>query len=75
MERFFVYILFSPILNRYYIGHTGQLSDRLFRHIHSGSKSTKAANDWKLVYKELLELLALFAVHSDTLHHKSMVLA
>jgi len=52
MEQFYVYILFSPSLNRHYIGHTGQLSDRLFRHTNSGSKSTKAANDWKLVYSE-----------------------
>ena len=52
MDQFYVYILFSPSLNRYYIGHTGQLDDRLFRHTNSGSKSTKAAHDWQLVYSE-----------------------
>ncbi len=52
MEQFHVYILYSPSLNRYYIGHTGQLDDRLFRHTNSGSKSTKAAHDWQLVYSE-----------------------
>ena len=52
MDQFYVYILFSPSLNRYYVGHTGQLDDRLFRHTNSGSKSTKAANDWQLVYSE-----------------------
>ena len=52
MDQFYVYILFSATLNRYYIGHTGQLSDRLFRHSNSGSKSTKATNDWVLAYSE-----------------------
>ena len=52
MDQFYVYILFSPSLNRYYVGHTGQLDDRLFRHTNSGSKSTKAAHDWQLVYSE-----------------------
>ena len=52
MDQFYVYILFSPSLNRHYIGHTGQLDDRLFRHTNSGSKSTKAAHDWQLVYSE-----------------------
>ena len=49
---FYVYILYSVAIDQYYIGHTSNLSDRLFRHMNSGSKSTKKANDWKLVYKE-----------------------
>lgn len=52
MEQYHVYILYSASLSRYYIGHTGQLDDRLCRHTNSGSKSTKAANDWQLVYSE-----------------------
>ncbi|MBA4302695.1 MAG: hypothetical protein C0424_00555 [Sphingobacteriaceae bacterium] len=32
MDQFYVYILFSESLNRYYIGHTGQLDDHLFGH-------------------------------------------
>jgi putative endonuclease len=47
-----VYILFSPSLNQYYIGHTADIGDRLFRHNNSGSKSTKKVNDWKLVHTE-----------------------
>ena len=49
---FYVYILYSKELDRYYIGQTENLNDRLFRHTNSGSKSTKAANDWLLKYKE-----------------------
>lgn len=49
---FFVYILYSIALDQYYIGQTADLEDRLFRHRNSGSKSTKKANDWQLVYTE-----------------------
>jgi len=41
-----VYILYSPSSDQFYIGHTSDLKDRLFRHNNSGSKSTKKANDW-----------------------------
>ena len=49
---FHVYILYSALPDQYYIGHTGNLEDRLYRHNNSGSKSTKKANDWELVYKQ-----------------------
>ena len=47
-----VYILFSKSIDRYYIGQTQNLEDRLYRHRNSGSKSTKKAKDWELVYTE-----------------------
>ncbi|MFT3701044.1 MAG: GIY-YIG nuclease family protein [Agriterribacter sp.] len=50
-----VYILYSPFLDQYYIGHTHNLTDRIFRHNNSGSKATKKANDWKVVYTEIFE--------------------
>jgi putative endonuclease len=49
---FYVYILYSQSLDRYYVGQTENLNDRIFRHTNSGSKSTKAANDWVLKHKE-----------------------
>ncbi len=55
MESFTVYIIYSKSLDSYYIGQTSDLEDRLFRHCNSGSKSTKKAKDWKLVYKEVYE--------------------
>ena len=36
-----VYILYSKTLDQYYIGQTENLTDRIFRHANSGSKSTK----------------------------------
>ena len=48
----FLYILHSKIKDRYYIGVSADVEDRLFRHNNSGSRSTKCTNDWKLVYKD-----------------------
>ena len=52
---YIVYILYSPSLDQYYIGHTQNLEDRLFRHNNSGSKATKKTNDWILVYSEIFQ--------------------
>jgi putative endonuclease len=52
MEKYFIYILYSKAIDRFYIGHTIDLEERLFRHRNSGSKSTKNARDWELVYVE-----------------------
>jgi len=49
---FFTYIIYSPLLDVYYVGSTGQLQDRLYRHNNSGSKSTKKANDWELKFTQ-----------------------
>jgi putative endonuclease len=49
---FYVYILYSKIVDQYYVGHSTNLEDRFFRHLNSGSKATKKANDWKIVYQE-----------------------
>ena len=53
MESFIVYIIYSESIDSYYIGQTANLQERLYRHCNSGSKSTKKAKDWKLVYKEV----------------------
>ena len=40
------------MLDQYYIGHSENLENRLFRHNNSGSKFTKKTKDWRLVYSE-----------------------
>lgn len=52
---FTVYIKYSAAVDRFYVGQTSNLQDRLYRHNHSGSKSTKKANDWRVVYTEVFE--------------------
>ena len=52
---FTVYIIYSESIDQYYIGHTENLTDRLFRHRNSGSLSTKKAKDWELKYTEQFE--------------------
>ena len=52
---FYVYILYSSGHDQYYVGHSKDLEDRIFRHTNSGSKSTKKANDWVIRYTEKFE--------------------
>ncbi len=47
-----VYILYSNQVDQFYVGSSSNLEDRLFRHKNHGSKSTKKATDWELVYHE-----------------------
>ncbi|CAN5245590.1 hypothetical protein BH09BAC2_BH09BAC2_22780 [soil metagenome] len=40
-------------MNKYYVGQTQNIEERIYRHNNSsGSKFTKVANDWKLMYSE-----------------------
>ncbi len=47
-----VYILFSRQLDKYYVGYTADLYDRLYKHNHEHKGFTSASSDWKLVYSE-----------------------
>jgi len=45
---FFVYILSSALSDRFYIGQTENLTDRLNRHNHGYEKVTKPYAPWEL---------------------------
>ena len=45
---FFTYILFSESINKYYVGHTEDLNDRLKRHNAGNGKFTKRGVPWEL---------------------------
>ena len=49
---FFVYILYSKKLDRYYVGYTADLEKRLLEHNTGISTYTSKANDWILKYQE-----------------------
>ena len=50
-----VYILKSKKFNKYYIGHTADLNNRLLRHNRGLAKSTKNFRPWEIVYKEFFD--------------------
>jgi len=49
---YYVYILFSTIVDRYFVGQTSNLEESLKRHNQGRNKYTKSGIPWKLVYKE-----------------------
>ena len=52
MTTFYVYILHSKILNRYYIGSTQDITKRLEKHLSNHKGYTSRAKDWLVVYSE-----------------------
>jgi putative endonuclease len=52
MENFIVYILFSKNKNRFYVGFTSNLQDRIIRHNQKSKGFTGNTNDWEIVYTE-----------------------
>jgi putative endonuclease len=49
---YIVYILFSESKNRFYIGFTSNLEERIIRHNQKSKGFTGNVNDWKVVYIE-----------------------
>lgn len=48
--QYFVYILWSEKLQKYYVGQTANLEDRLARHNEGREKFTKEGSPWQLVH-------------------------
>ena len=53
ITMYVTYILYSKTIDQYYIGQTQNIEERLLQHNSLRSKSTKKAQDWVLVYKEI----------------------
>ena len=51
-SMFYVYIIYSELLNKYYVGSCQNIEERLDDHLNSRSKYTKAVKDWTLKYSE-----------------------
>jgi len=49
---FYVYILYSSKYDRYYIGQTNDLKQRMYRHYYGYVRSTRPYLPMKLVYSE-----------------------
>ena len=50
--QYFVYILYSKTADRYYIGYTSNLAERLKKHRSKNKGFTSIASDWTIVYTE-----------------------
>lgn len=46
------YIIYSPILDRYYIGYTQNIGIRLEQHRRGLTKTTSRSDDWMLIFKQ-----------------------
>jgi putative endonuclease len=51
----FTYILYSPSVDKYYIGQTSNIENRLLHHNKGSNKYTKRGLPWKLVYSKCFE--------------------
>ncbi|WP_429412714.1 GIY-YIG nuclease family protein [Roseimarinus sediminis] len=49
---YYCYILYSLKLDKYYIGSSSDLEDRLYRHNHSRKGFTATGQPWELKYYE-----------------------
>ena len=50
--KFYVSILYSRYLGKYYIGSTSDVENRLKKHLSNHKGYTSKAKDWIVVYKE-----------------------
>ncbi|WP_299011685.1 GIY-YIG nuclease family protein [uncultured Tenacibaculum sp.] len=50
--NYFVYILYSKTLDKYYIGSTNDVVNRLKKHLSNHKGYTSKAKDWIVVYQE-----------------------
>jgi putative endonuclease len=53
---YYTYIIYSKIINKYYVGSCQDVQERLKDHLNSRSKFTKITKDWELKYFEAFSL-------------------
>ena len=52
---FYVYIIYSKLVDKYYVGSCQNIEQRIDDHLNSRSKYTKIAKHWELKYSESFE--------------------
>jgi len=55
MGSYYTYILYSEKLDKFYIGYSSDLKDRLIKHERSLKGFTARGKPWKLVYYEIFQ--------------------
>ena len=51
--NYYTYILYSTKIDKYYIGYSANLEERLRKHNTNNKSFTGKTNDWKIVYSEV----------------------
>ena len=51
--KFYVYILYSVTVDKFYIGYTSNLEERIIRHNQKSKGFTGKLKDWELKYHEV----------------------
>ncbi len=51
-DLYFFYVLYSAELDKFYIGHTSNLEERLRKHNSNHKGFTGKADDWTIVFSE-----------------------
>jgi putative endonuclease len=64
---FFVYILYSLTKDKFYIGFTSNLEERIIRHNQKSKGFTGQINDWEMMYSES------FATKSEALAREKQI--
>jgi putative endonuclease len=64
MSNFITYIIYSPSLDKFYIGHTSNINERLIKHNSNHKGFTGGVNDWVIVYQEI------FPTKEDAYHRE-----
>ena len=52
---FYLYIIYSAQLDKYYVGHTSNIEERLKKHNTNHKGYTGKTNDWNIVYSEIFD--------------------
>jgi len=55
VTKYYVYILYSDSLDKYYVGFSSNVLERLKKHLQNHKGFTGKAKDWELKYKEEYE--------------------
>ena len=57
-ELYYVYVLYSEKVNKYYVGQTNNVEVRIEQHNTRNERYTSNKGPWKLIYKEEVECRA-----------------
>ena len=58
-EIYYVYVLYSETIDKYYVGHTDNLEKRISQHNERKGRYTSGKGVWRLVYFEEFETRSL----------------